>query len=76
MSIRPTTPTPQEVDSLGAFIEAVEELEREPFFRPDDKLKIVIQNGKTRYEFGDRFHFRSALVSFRRVWLEGEASYF
>jgi hypothetical protein len=73
VSLRPTTPTPEEVDSLAAFIEAVEELEREPFFGPDDNLKIVSRGGMTRYEFGDRFHFRSALVSFRRHFFHPDA---
>jgi hemin uptake protein HemP len=74
--VRPTTPTQEDVDSLAAFIEAAEELQQEPFFGPDEKLTLG-HNGKNYYyNFGDRFHFRSALVSFRRIWLNDEASNF
>jgi hypothetical protein len=76
MSSRPTKPTQDEVDSLAAFIEAAEELQQEPFFGPDEKLTLG-HDGKNYYcNFGDRFHFRSALVSFRRIWLNDEASHF
>jgi hemin uptake protein HemP len=76
MSSRPTKPTKDDVDSLAAFIEAAEELQQEPFFGPDEKLTLG-HNGKNYYcAFGDRFHFRSALVSFRRIWLNAEASNF
>ena len=72
-------PTPFEVNSLAAFIEAATELENEPFFGPDDQLKLVARSDygeKIIAVMGDRFHFRSALVSFRRIWLEKEASNF
>ena len=76
MSSRPTKPTQSEIDSLAAFIEAAEEMQQEPFFGPDEKLTLG-HNGKNYYcNFGDRFHFRSALVSFRRIWLNDEASNF
>lgn len=77
MDKKPTVPTQFEVNSLAAFIEAATELENEPFFSPDDQLKLVSHGGdKIIAVLGDRFHFRSALVSFRRIWLEKEASYF
>lgn len=76
MKCRPTKPSQDEVDSLAAFIEAAEELQQEPFFGPDEKLTLG-HDGKNYYcVFGDRFHFRSALVSFRRIWLNDEASHF
>ena len=76
MRTAPSVPTQHEVDCLAAFIEAAEELANEPFFSPDDKRKITVRGNETLYEFGDRFHFRSALVSFRRIWLKNEASNF
>ena len=76
MSSRPIKPTQGEVDSLAAFIEAAEEMQQEPFFGPDEKLTLG-HDGKNYFcSFGDRFHFRSALVSFRRIWLNDEASNF
>ncbi|HXE43152.1 MAG TPA: hypothetical protein VN516_09015, partial [Candidatus Baltobacteraceae bacterium] len=76
MKSRPTKPTQDEVDSLAAFIEAAEEFKQEPFCGKDEPLTLG-HNGKNYfYKFGDRFHFRSALVSFRRIWLNDEASNF
>jgi hypothetical protein len=76
MTSRPSKPTQEEVDSLAAFIEAAEEFQHEPFCGPDEPLTLG-HNGKNYfYKFGDRFHFRSALVSFRRIWLNDEASNF
>jgi hypothetical protein len=76
MSDKPSKPTQHEVDSLAAFIEAAEELQQEPFFGPDEK-RTLGHDGKQSYcTLGDRFHFRSALVSFRRIWLAKEASNF
>jgi hypothetical protein len=69
-------PDQHEANCLGAFIEAVEELRREPFFSEDDKSILSAQGAKLVARFGDRFHFRSALVTFRRVWLKEEASNF
>jgi hypothetical protein len=59
---------------LAAFVEAVEEMRCEPYFGEDDPCKITEQAGAVTYTLGDRFHFRSALVTFRRVWLNDEAS--
>jgi hypothetical protein len=76
MSDKPSKPTQHEVDSLAAFIEAAEELQEEPFFGPDEK-RTLGHDGRQEYvSVGDRFHFRSALVSFRRIWLNDEASHF
>lgn len=76
MSDRRSKPTQHELDSLAAFIEAAEELQQEPFFGPDEK-RTLGNDGKQYYcALGDRFHFRSALVSFRRIWLNEEASNF
>ena len=70
-------PLPKEVDSIAAFVEAAEELIREPFFGPDEK-RTWSHSGNNDFTFhlGDRFHFRSALINFRRIWMQGEASNF
>jgi hypothetical protein len=69
-------PTQDEVDSVASFAEAVAELEREPFFSPDDPRKLVSVGDKFTYHLGDRFHFRSALITFRRIWMKGDAENF
>ena len=76
MNSRPAKPTQEEVDSLAAFIEAAEEFQHEPFCGPDEPLTLGHDGENYFYKFGDRFHFRSALVSFRRIWLNDEASNF
>jgi hypothetical protein len=76
MSNSSTTPNKHDANCLAVFIEAVEELKREPFFSPDDQSKISMQGSLKQATFGDRSHFRSALITFRRMWLEKEASCF
>lgn len=71
-----TQPDQHEVNCLAAFIEAVEELEHEPFCGEDDKSVYSMRGSQVTARFGDRFHFRSALVTFRRIWLKEEASNF
>lgn len=69
-------PTQSDVDSVASFVEACCELEREPFFGKDEKLGSRTGPGNaTTYTMGDRFHFRSALISFRRIWMAKEASH-
>ncbi len=70
-----TRPTFKQIDAVGSFVEACEELEREPFFGPDEKLSIKDDGRITTYTLGDRFHFRSALISFRRIWMPDEPSH-
>jgi hypothetical protein len=72
-----SVPKEAEVDAVASFVEAAGELEREPFFGPDEK-RTWSHSGENRwvFELGDRFHFRSALISFRRIWLKDEASNF
>ena len=70
-------PSQPEIDLLAVFVETAEELRHEPFFdlyenpgySTQDKKLIVM-------EFGDRFHFRSALIPFRRIWREREDSHY
>src|SRR5437870_2379572 len=73
----PASPRRRDVDRLAVFVETAEELSREPFFdlyetsrstQSGDKLLLV--------EMGDRFHFRSALIPFRRLWRKEEDTYF
>jgi hypothetical protein len=72
-----SVPQATEVDAVASFVEAAGELEREPFFGLDEK-RTWSHSGENRwvFELGDRFHFRSALISFRRIWLKNEASNF
>ncbi len=48
----------------------------EPFFGKDDPVRLQ-RTGPTAvtYFLGDRFHFRSALISFRRIWMSQESSH-
>jgi hypothetical protein len=62
------------LDGIASFVEASEELEREPFFGKDEKLSFGGSGDRWTFKFGDRFHFRSALISFRRVWMPSEPS--
>ena len=69
-------PVQRDVDSIASFAEACAELEREPFFGKDEQLGSRTGPGKaTTYTMGDRFHFRSTLISFRRIWMPNEASH-
>lgn len=71
------SPSQLKIDRLAVFIETAEELQREPFFDLHENPRYTIQGDKlTVMEFGDVFHFRSALIPFRRLWREGEDSYF
>lgn len=69
-------PTQDEVDSLASFVEAIAELANEPFFSRDEPRKLTHASGKFTYHLGDRFHFRSALITFRRIWMKGDAENF
>jgi len=68
--------TQKEVDAVASFVEAASELDLEPFFGKDEQFT---QSGSAEhriiYHLGDRFHFRSALISFRRIWMTTEPSY-
>jgi len=64
----------KDVDRIASFVEACCELEMEPFFGKDEKLSFGGSNQRFSFTFGDRFHFRSALISFRRLWMQREPS--
>jgi hypothetical protein len=64
----------KEVDRIASYVEACCELEREPFFGKDEKLTFRHAGNRWTFTFGDRFHFRSALISFRRLWMKKEPS--
>lgn len=71
-----SAPVQHDVDCIASFVEACGELEREPFFGKDEQLGSQTGPGKAKtYTMGDRFHFRSALISFRRIWMQKEASH-
>ena len=57
------------VDQIASFVEACAELKNEPFFGKDEKLSFRSSGNRWTFTFGDRFHFRSALISFRRLWI-------
>jgi hypothetical protein len=74
---RKILPSQVEIDLLAVFIETAEELRREPFFDLYETPRWTSQQDKlVVMEFGDRFHFRSALIPFRRLWRKGEDSYY
>ena len=67
--------TQKEVDAVASFVEAAGELDLEPFFGVDEQFRITSGSDYRRtYHLGDRFHFRSALISFRRIWMSKEPS--
>jgi uncharacterized protein (DUF1684 family) len=70
-------PSQLEIDLLAVFIETAEELRHEPFFDLYENTRYSTQDKKLYViEFGDRFHLRSALIPFRRMWRNGEDSYY
>lgn len=68
--------TQEDVDAVASFVEAANELDIEPFFGKDEQFT---QSGSAEYKIiyrlGDRFHFRSALISYRRIWMVTEPSH-
>ena len=62
------------VDQVASFVEACAELKNEPFFGKDEKLSVRSSGNRWTFTFGNRFHFRSALISFRRLWMPTEPS--
>lgn len=70
-------PNQFELDSVASFVEVAEDLAHEPFMSEDEKQKYSLGNDNfpARYWLGDRTHFRSALISFRRLWMKGEPSH-
>jgi hypothetical protein len=70
-------PSQVEIDLLAVFIETAEELRHEPFFDLYENPRYSTQDKKLYVmEFGDRLHFRSALIPFRRIWRKGEDSHY
>ena len=70
------TPSQDDIDRVAVYVEATRELANEPFFEEDENRKISFQGTHFIYTLGDRFHFRSALVTFRRIWMSKEPSHF
>ncbi|HTY88568.1 MAG TPA: hypothetical protein VMB80_13965 [Candidatus Acidoferrum sp.] len=68
------TVDPKTVDQIASFVEACSELQREPFYGKDESLSFRGSGDRWTFSFGDRFHFRSALISFRRLWMRTEPS--
>ena len=68
--------TQNDVDSVASFVEAASELDLEPFFGKDEQFSFSgTPQGPSTFYLGDRFHFRSALISFRRIWMPSEPSH-
>jgi hypothetical protein len=69
--------TQKEVDAVASLVEAAGELDLEPFFGVDEPFTTTSGSSEYRiiYQLGDRFHFRSALISFRRIWMPTEPSH-
>ena len=70
-----SAPSQEQIDGLASFVEACGELEREPFFGKDEQLGTRSATSAKVWFMGDRFHFRSALISFRRIWMPKEPSH-
>jgi hypothetical protein len=68
--------TQKDVDAVASFVEAASELDLEPFFGKDEQFSFsgMPGDGPATFNLGDRFHFRSALISFRRIWMPSEPS--
>src|SRR4051812_21903337 len=66
-------PTQDEIDSIGSYVQAIDELDGEPFFSKDEPRKLSSGGKHRSFHLGDRFHFRSALITFRRIWMTGDA---
>src|SRR6266404_4587645 len=69
--------TQKDVDAVASFVEATNELNLEPFFGKDEQFSFsgMPGDGPATFHLGDRFHFRSALISFRRIWMPTEPSH-
>jgi hypothetical protein len=75
MASRPNT-AQTDVDAVASFVEAANELDIEPFFGKDEQFSFSgTGDGPATFHLGDRFHFRSALISFRRIWMPSEPSH-
>jgi len=71
-----TPPAQDDVDCVASYVEAITELQAEPFFASDEPRTISSQGDKHTYRIGNRFYFRSALITFRRIWMKGDAENF
>ena len=66
----------QDVDAVASFVEASNELDVEPFFGKDEDFSFNgPADGPATFYLGDRFHFRSALISFRSYTMPFEPSH-
>ncbi|MGH8048468.1 MAG: hypothetical protein ACREKL_14595 [Chthoniobacterales bacterium] len=72
----PTGPTQEEIDSLALFLQATVELGNEPFFSRDEPRGLSKAGERMTFHLGDRCHFRSALITFRRIWIDGDREFF
>lgn len=66
--------TQSEVDKLALYLEIAEDMSFEPFYSKDEKISLSGGNEEKEFYMGDRAHFRSALISFRRLWMNDEPS--
>ena len=66
--------TQDEIDQLGLYLEIIEDMSFEPFYSKDEKMSLSGGNEEKEFYMGDRAHFRSALISFRRLWMNDEPS--
>lgn len=65
------------IDSLASFMEIAEDLANEPFMAKDEKNRYIPREHQASiYYLGDRAHFRSALIGFRRIWMPKEPSHY
>jgi hypothetical protein len=63
-----------DVDRLALYLEIIEDMSFEPFYSKDEKMSLSGATEEREFYMGDRAHFRSALISFRRLWMNDEPS--
>lgn len=69
-----STISQDDIDRLALYAEITEDMSYEPFFSKDEKMSLSGGNEEKEFYMGDRAHFRSALISFRRLWMNDEPS--
>lgn len=63
-----------QIDQLALYLEITEDMSYEAFFSKDEKISFGGNRAGNEYHLGDRTHFRSALINFRRLWMNNEPS--
>ena len=69
-----STISQDDIDRLALYAEITEDMSYEPFFSKDEKMSLSGGTEEKEFYMGDRAHFRSALISFRRLWMNDEPS--